>query len=161
MHANDASSAERLRENAAAVATLRWRDRAIWATLLLLSAALLVVASSLEPAGAGVGTHTQLGMHPCATLAATGFPCPTCGMTTAFAHAADGRLLAAFATQPAGAVLALLTAMATLVSGYATFAGVAFLPVARRVWTPRLIVALGLILIAAWVYKILSVQGVF
>ncbi len=137
-----------------------WRDRALWAALWLGCMSLLLVAWRLEPSAAGHGTHTQLGMQPCASLAATGFPCPTCGMTTAFAHAADGRLLAAFVTQPAGAALALLTAVVALVSTYGMIAGLPVLPLINAVWTPRNLLLGGLAIIAAWIYKILSIHGV-
>ncbi|MDP6935117.1 MAG: DUF2752 domain-containing protein [Myxococcota bacterium] len=35
----------------------------------------------------------------------TGWPCPMCGMTTAFSHFAHGHLVEGFLTQPFGAVL--------------------------------------------------------
>jgi len=71
-----------------------------------------VTAARLTPAGTHLGTHRQLGLPPCGFVVMTGLPCPTCGMTTAFSHAARGRLIAAARTQLAGAVLAVLTAMA-------------------------------------------------
>lgn len=80
----------------------------VWSALLALAAAApLLVAARLSPDPAGHGTHTQLGLPPCGWVVAYGHPCPTCGMTTAFAHAASGRLDRAFMTQPAGTVLAL------------------------------------------------------
>jgi hypothetical protein len=126
------------------------------------SVGLLIVAANLSPASQGYGTHTQMPrMQPCATLAATGFPCPTCGMTTAFAHAADGNLLASFAAQPAGAVLAILTAMFVLVSSYAMIVGLPPATILRPFWTPRLLLWMGGLVIAAWIYKIMSIHGVF
>ena len=71
----------------------------------------LAVAAGLTPSGEGHGTHEQLGLEPCGFLSATGLPCATCGMTTSWTHAAEGDYLSAFATQPFGAVLALLTSM--------------------------------------------------
>ena len=69
--------------------------------------ALVVIAGRLQPTAAGHGTHTQLGLPECGFAMAFNKPCFTCGMTTAFAHAASGRLDRAFMTQPAGTVLAL------------------------------------------------------
>lgn len=92
----------------------RWPARPAGALLAAAAAAPLGLAARLVPAAEGVGTHHQLGMAPCRLLAATGRPCATCGMTTAFAHAADGNLLAAANAQPAGAVLAVLCAAAVL-----------------------------------------------
>ena len=48
-------------------------------------AGVLGTARLLEPDPRGFGTHTQLGLAPCAFARITGRPCPTCGMTTAFA----------------------------------------------------------------------------
>lgn len=69
--------------------------------------ALLVIGSWLTPAAAGHGTHQQLGLPPCGWYLATGRPCPTCGMTTAFAHACHLQLSDAIRTQPGGALFAL------------------------------------------------------
>jgi len=69
-------------------------------------AALLGLARRLEPDPRGYGTHRQLGLPPCAFLAATGRPCPSCGMTTAFAWFARGRPLRAWRANPAGSLLA-------------------------------------------------------
>ncbi len=73
--------------------------------------AILTVAAGLSPSGEGHGTHEQLGMDPCGFLATTGYPCATCGMTTSWAHAADGHYVTSFLTQPFGLVLVLITAM--------------------------------------------------
>jgi hypothetical protein len=79
--------------------------------LLLLAAGLLGllgVARWLEPDARGYGTHTQLGLGPCAFAAMTGRPCPTCGMTTAFAWFARGSFGASWRASPAGCLIALL-----------------------------------------------------
>ena len=74
-----------------------------WAAALV---AVLAVARRLEPDPRGFGTHEQLGLSPCAFRATTGRPCPTCGMTTAFARFARGEVAASWRANPAGAVLA-------------------------------------------------------
>ncbi len=84
---------------------------------------MLGVAAYLQPDSRGYGTHQQLGMGACGMLIRTGYPCPTCGMTTAFAYAIRGRLLAAFYAQPAGLALALASAAVTALSGWAIFTG--------------------------------------
>jgi len=71
--------------------------------------AVLATAAWLSPSPAGLGTHRQLGFPPCTLVAMTGYPCPTCGMTTAFAYTVRGRCLSAIAAQPAGFALALTT----------------------------------------------------
>lgn len=70
----------------------------------------LIVAACLTPSLAGHGTHQQLGLPPCGWLVTTGYPCPTCGMTTAFAAATEGHWLASVRAQPFGTMLCLATA---------------------------------------------------
>jgi hypothetical protein len=67
--------------------------------------AVLAVSFWLHPSQAGHGTHRELGLPACGFLAQTGYPCPSCGMTTAFADMAHGRFLDAFLAQPFGLVL--------------------------------------------------------
>ncbi len=74
-----------------------------WALALL---AVLGLARWLRPDPRGFGTHTQLGLGPCAFRAATGHPCPTCGMTTSFAWFARGEWGRSWRANPAGSLLA-------------------------------------------------------
>ena len=67
----------------------------------------LVVACYLEPAAAGQGTHRQLGFPPCTMVALFGVRCPTCGMTTAWAHLVRGRLLEGALANTGGVLLGL------------------------------------------------------
>ncbi|MCE9590707.1 MAG: DUF2752 domain-containing protein [Planctomycetes bacterium] len=122
-------------------------------------AALLGVARYITPDASGMGSHTQLGMMKCGFHAVTGIPCATCGMTTAFAHAVRGNLWRSFVTQPAGAVLAVLTAAAVLVGLYVAVTGVKPPPVGQLLWRPRTVLVFGLFVLAAWVYKIIVVCG--
>jgi hypothetical protein len=64
------------------------------------------VARWLEPDPRGYGTHVQLGLLPCAFEKLTGRPCPTCGMTTAFAWFVRGQFANAWHANPAGSLLA-------------------------------------------------------
>lgn len=83
----------------------------VWSGLMAAaSVAPLTVGAWLTPNRVGHGTHTQLGLPPCGWVVAFGRPCPTCGMTTAFTHAAHGRLDLALVAQPAGMVLSVLAA---------------------------------------------------
>jgi hypothetical protein len=67
--------------------------------------AVLAVSGWLHPSGAGHGTHRALGLPACGFLAQTGYPCPSCGMTTAFADMAHARPVDAFFAQPFGVML--------------------------------------------------------
>ena len=115
----------------------------------------LLLAASLKPNGAGEGTHTQLGLPSCGLKARTGVPCPSCGMTTAFAHAAHGQLWQALVAQPAGAVFALVTAMAALVSGYVLITGAAIEKYLQRLWRPAILWLVIGLFVAGWVYRLI------
>lgn len=78
---------------------------------LIGSLTVLVVAVRLDPDARGFGTHEQLGLAPCTSLALTGKPCLSCGMTTAFAALVHGEFVDSIAANPAGMVLCLLTAL--------------------------------------------------
>ncbi len=52
----------------------------------------LAIARGLSPSKWGYGTHRQLGLPACSMLVETGWPCPTCGLTTSVSALADGRL---------------------------------------------------------------------
>ncbi len=87
------------------------------------AAAVLVAAWRIDPGRATMGTHRQLGLPPCGFLMITRLPCPTCGMTTSFAHTVRGQLPAAIRSQPAGFVLAVATVAAGLAGLFALVSG--------------------------------------
>jgi len=134
-------------------------ERAVMALVALVCAALLGVAAWLQPAAAGFGTHRQLGLPSCSWPATMGIPCPSCGMTTAFALAADGRLLDAFHAQPLGLLLAIGAAALAIASAHSAVTG------ARTVSTLWGMIgakgwwALGAFAVGAWGYKILVMRG--
>jgi hypothetical protein len=116
--------------------------------------ALLAVAVALPPDPRGFGTHMRLGTGPCGVLIVTGYPCPTCGMTTAFAHVVRGEWWRAFLVQPAGFVLALGTLALTVVSA-ATLARGRWPRVRLPFVTPyRAFLALLVLLLGGWAFKI-------
>jgi hypothetical protein len=71
---------------------------------------LLVTAARLTPSPRGMGTHQQLGLPPCTIVALYGIPCPSCGMTTAWAHLLRGHVVSAVRSNAGGALLAVLAA---------------------------------------------------
>jgi hypothetical protein len=130
------------------------------ATLMAVAgAALMGFAAWLEPSPTGVGTHTSFGMPSCLWMTSMNLPCPTCGMTTSFAHAADGHLFMAFRAQPAGALLALAVGMAAVGAGYVAITGARLDRMLAGAWRPRWIWAVGVVVILAWLYKMLLVRG--
>ena len=129
----------------------------LWAGLLLLgSAGVLALGAYLRPDPRGFGTHTQLGTGPCGMLIMTGYPCPTCGMTTAFAHTVRGQWLRAFWAQPAGFVLAVGTIVATGVAAWTLVRG-RWPRVQIPALSPyRLFAGLLVLLLGSWVFKIVA-----
>jgi hypothetical protein len=73
---------------------------------------LLVIAAALKPSPYHLGTHQQLGLPPCSFLVIFGIPCPTCGMTTAWADLMHGELILAFQANISGVLLAVSAILA-------------------------------------------------
>jgi hypothetical protein len=69
------------------------------------------VALALDPYEGGkvwlAETHRQLGLPPCTFKHLTGYPCPSCGMTSSFALAVRGDLWHSMQANFAGTVLAI------------------------------------------------------
>ena len=86
--------------------------------MALLLVGVFAVAIVLDPYQDGkvwlAETHRQLGLPPCTFKRLTGYPCPSCGMTSSFALAVRGDLWHSAQANVAGTVLAL--------------AGLAFIP---------------------------------
>ncbi|MEM1213991.1 MAG: DUF2752 domain-containing protein [Planctomycetota bacterium] len=133
-------------------------QRGLALAFFLPAAALLTTAALLSPNPDGHGTHTSLGLAPCGLLQATGIPCPTCGMTTAFALAADANLLRSLLTQPLGFLLALSTACTVLISGYALITGMRLQPLLDALLRPRTFWTFAALVVLAWAYTIARVQ---
>ncbi len=102
---------------------LHWFLRTIAALFVIGLVTLLVLARSLQPNRSGVGTHQQLGLPPCSIVELWGVRCPSCGMTTSWAHLLRGEFRAAASANLAGAMLAVI-ALAYLPFGcYFSIAG--------------------------------------
>ncbi|MFG0283922.1 MAG: DUF2752 domain-containing protein [Phycisphaerales bacterium JB039] len=120
---------------------------------------LLGTAAWLTPAGAGHGTHMQLGMPPCGWALTLDQPCPTCGMTTAFAHAADGAIAQAALTQPAGLLMAVVAAAVFWGAGEVAVFGSNLPPIGAKLLQTRWILLGAAVLAGAWVFKIATWTG--
>jgi hypothetical protein len=77
-------------------------------------------------------------------------------MTTAFAAAAEGRLVMSFLAQPLGFLLAVLTAGTAVVSAFVAVTGSAVGGLFLRLVTPRVGWITIAALAAAWIYKIID-----
>ncbi|MBS0198219.1 MAG: DUF2752 domain-containing protein [Planctomycetes bacterium] len=118
--------------------------------------AVLTLAAYLQPSSAGHGTHTQLGMPPCGWVMAFNRPCPTCGMTTSFSYAAHMRLWSSFVAQPAGCLLAVLTASGFWAAVHVAATGSALGGLLARILRPAVLWPALVVLVAAWGYKIVT-----
>ena len=128
----------------------------LWGLLLAAACgAAVVVAFWLEPRAGGAGTHEQLGLPYCSFLVRTGYPCPTCGMTTSVSAAVHGRLALAWRAHPFGVVFAAGAEVGVLM-------GLAQLLWGRRVLRLssrglfRALVAAGAGLAAGWAWNVVS-----
>lgn len=136
------------------------RSTRIGAAFLAAAAlAVLITAGLIHPDASGMGTHRQLGLPPCGWLASTGYPCPTCGMTTSFSAAANAQPVASFIAQPFGAFFALATATffwgALHVALFGSNLGRAF----ERLLAPRYLWPTAAFFLLAWAYKCWRVRS--
>ena len=83
-------------------------QRWFWWAIVFGCITVLAVAATITPDPSGYGTHTQLGLPPCGFLLLTGFPCPGCGLTTAFAWGIRGHWLLAASANPLGLMMFLV-----------------------------------------------------
>ncbi len=80
--------------------------RTLGAAVALPCLAVLSVALILDADPRGMGTHTQLGLPTCSMVSWTGYPCPSCGLTTSVTAAVHLNWLASLRAQPFGLLLA-------------------------------------------------------
>ena len=135
-------------------------ERLVCALLAAAAIAVLGVAAWLDPAPSGIGTHQALGMAPCGWMQGMGLPCPSCGMTTAFALAADGSFLDSAYVQPMGFLLAVGTAATALVCLHVALTGSRLGHVLGARLTPRVLLGLGILALLSWGWKLALVRGV-
>ncbi|NIA21842.1 MAG: DUF2752 domain-containing protein [Anaerolineaceae bacterium] len=133
-------------------------ERVVQLAAMAVCWSLLVVAWHLEPAPEGLGTHQQLGLQPCGFYRMTGRPCPGCGLTTAFALMAHGRVVEGVVVQPFGAVLFVLTVAAAVTVPVTLLLGRSWNLILLRINAPVWLYALVFLALAAWIYKIVHGQ---
>ena len=85
--------------------------------------AVLIVARNLSPDSNGFGTHQQLGLPPCTSVALFGVKCPSCGMTTSWSLATRGEFIEAARANAGGLVLAIIAMAYLPASCYFTWRG--------------------------------------
>ncbi len=127
-------------------------ERLAWLMLSFTLAVPFGVAALLKPDPNGMGTHRQLGLPPCTMVALFGVRCPTCGMTTSWAHLVRGQVRRSLAANAGGTLLAGVTALAAGWLAASTCRGwwVAWQPKERMfAWLAAVIVTVTAI---DWVY---------
>ena len=130
------------------------QNRLIAAVFFAASTGVLLLALWMTPSAKGMGTHQQMGLPPCGFKLATNLPCISCGMTTSFAHTADGDVVSGFLTQPAGMLLALGCALLSVVSFWSLVSGMSLAPLGRMLARPAAIVVMIATLLASWAYTL-------
>ena len=128
--------------------------RLVAAAWLAPCVALLVISASLAPRQAGYGTASQLGLPDCSALVESGYPCPTCGMTTSMAAMAEGRVGLAWRAQPFGIVMFVATAGWAAAAACQLATGRDILARARLRWWYALVAVGGCL--AGWGWVLLS-----
>jgi hypothetical protein len=91
---------------------MRWWVRAGLVIIALGILLIFSVALYIDPNRDGKAwteeSHTQLRLPPCTFKVVTGVPCPSCGMTTSFAHLVRGDLWDSLRANFAGTFLAIV-----------------------------------------------------
>jgi hypothetical protein len=134
-------------------------DRLVFGAIALGATAVLVVARLLAPLPGGVGTHRALGLPPCGFLVWSGLPCPSCGLTTAFAHLAHFELAPALRAHPLGLPLFVLTTVLVPLAVRAVARGDALLPAIERFAADRIALGLTLALLFSWLARLIPRLG--
>jgi hypothetical protein len=66
------------------------------------------LAALVSPDPRGFGTHQRFGLPPCSFQLLFDIPCPSCGMTTSFAHFVRGAWIDSARANPAGPMMAVV-----------------------------------------------------
>jgi hypothetical protein len=115
----------------------------------------LALAAWVRPDPRGYGTHTQITHGPCLFRLLAGVPCPTCGMTTSFAHMARLQVKKAAIAQPFGVILFVIVVALVPAGVYSVVTGRVPMVLAHPSWMVAPALAC---LVAGWVFKILRDQ---
>lgn len=134
------------------------RDRIKYLALIVFSGLVLLMARLLRPSPRGVGTHEQLGLPPCPLLHLTGIPCPSCGLTTSFAHAARLHFYQALITQPFGLIAFCLTVLSIPLSLYLIRRRIAWADFIHARGINAVLYVLLALYLLSWVYKLLAMK---
>ncbi len=130
-------------------------DQIIYSLLIFIACSTLAIARTLQPSPNGFGTHEKLGLPPCIFLKLTGLPCPSCGLTTSFAHAAHFHFYQALVVQPFGLLAFGLTMLSIPLLLLFIRRRVAWVDVIYARGADKVIYLLIVIYLGSWIYKIM------
>jgi hypothetical protein len=136
---------------------LRRTTRVLWVGWLVAVMAVLVVARVLTPSDAGYGTHLQLGLPPCGILLITGLPCPSCGLTTSFAHMVRLQWIDAWHANPWGVALFVTMLASVPLAIHSAKRGKPLLETLHRYHAQKIAFGLILLGIGAWIGRVYRV----
>jgi len=119
-------------------------------------AGLLAAGAVLRPDPRGYGTHEQVGLSPCPLPLYFRLPCPSCGMSTAFALTVRGRWLRAAYTQPMGWLLCVAVLTAVPFLAWSAWRGRVVELNWYRVRPAPLVLGVLFLFLAAWAFKVFS-----
>lgn len=140
------------------LATFSRNDQFIYRSLMALAGSTLLLARWLTPSANGFGTHEQFGLPPCLFFKLTGIPCPSCGLTTSFAHSARLQFYQAFITQPFGVLAFILTVVSIPLFIYLLRRRIAWSNAIHAKGVDWLVYFLIAVYLMSWLYKIASVK---
>ena len=103
--------------------TKRWPIRLRGLAIAVGAWTVLAIGASLAPSPGLNGTHEQLGLPPCSFLQRTGWPCPSCGLTTSVSAMMHGRFVQAFKAHPFGVLLVAALAAVALAATFEAASG--------------------------------------
>jgi hypothetical protein len=129
-------------------------DRIAWFVLGMLPAIVILLATRLSPDPSGHGTHQQLGLPPCGFIYVTGYPCPGCGLTTAFAHMVRLEFVGAARSNPFGILLFMVSFTTIWVSVYGFVKKLPVLRTLERLQFERWAVLLSVTAVIVWVVRV-------
>jgi hypothetical protein len=137
-------------------ASPRW-IRLWWTVIGGAGVGVLAVARWLTPDPSGMGTHMQIGLPPCGFLYLTKLPCPTCGLTTSFAHMARLQFTSALHAHWLGPLLFVLTAVTIAISASACATRTPPAHIMKRLRVARLLVIIAAAALVVWMVRVAAI----
>lgn len=133
-------------------------DKTIAVGFLVTACATLAVACLIHPAACGYGTHTQLGLPPCTFQRLTHLPCPSCGLTTSFAHAIRLHFREAFLASPFGLLAFVGTLLMIPTSLALLWRRIPFRQMTESAQFCKVVYAASVLYILSWIFKVAQIR---